>query len=91
MIKSDNEIKSDWNALEEESLKDICERVKSYERNIQDYLADVVAALCDLDLSDMMTKDDRVHCNHARWVRTSEYQLCGKQDVRSHSRQYDMD
>jgi hypothetical protein len=68
MIKSDNEIKSDWNALEEESLKDICERVKSYERNIQDYLADVVAALCDLDLSDMMTKDDRVHCNHARWL-----------------------
>jgi len=55
MIKSDNEIKSDWNALEEESLKDICERVKSYERNIQDYLADVVAALC-------------VHCNHARWL-----------------------
>lgn len=68
MIKSDNEIRDDWKTLEEDSLNEICEKVKSYERNIQDYLAEVIAALCELDLNDMMTKADRVHCNHARWL-----------------------
>ena len=68
MIKSDNEIIEDWKKLEEESMQVICDKVKNYERDIQDYLAELVASQCDLDMSEMMTKDDRIHCNHARWL-----------------------
>ena len=68
MIKSDSETKQDWMTLDDENVKRICEMVRSYERDIQDYLAEMVASLCDLEAHEMMTKDDRIHCTHARWL-----------------------
>lgn len=68
MIKRDSETLQDWIRLDDENVQRICEMVRSYERDIQDYLAEMVAALCDLDAAEMMTKEDRIHCNHARWL-----------------------
>lgn len=68
MIKTEDETKKDWNKLDVDNVNKICELVRSYERDIQDYLADLVASLCDLTVSDMMVKDERLHCNHARWL-----------------------
>lgn len=67
-MKSDNEVKDDWTRLEDDKIEKICDMVKSYERDIQDYLAELVASLCDLDVKEMMVKSDRLNCNQARWL-----------------------
>lgn len=54
--------------IENDMVNNICDMVRSYNRSVQDYLAEIVAELCEVSVEDMMNKEDRLHCNHARWL-----------------------
>lgn len=68
MNKTDSEIVQDWKKNESDKMNEICSLILEQEHSVQDYLADTVAALCDLTTQDMMTKKGSLHCNHARWL-----------------------
>ena len=68
MNKTDSEIVQDWKTNESDKMSEICSLILEQEHSVQDYLADIVAALCDLTTQDMMTKKGSLHCNHARWL-----------------------
>ena len=68
MIKSDSETVQDWIRLDDENVKRICDLVKSYDREIKDYLAEVVSSMCDIDTIGMMTRKDSIQHVHARWL-----------------------
>lgn len=68
MIKNEEEIVRDWREIHDEHAKQICDILHDHELKVQDYLAHMVAAQCDVTTQDMMTKDDRLHFSHARWL-----------------------
>ena len=51
MIKSDEQIKSDWEHLENDNVEKACEYLRRYEGDIEDYVAEIVASLCNADTS----------------------------------------
>lgn len=67
-MKSENETIEDWRRIDNQYVKDLCAIINKQEIDVQDYLADIVSSLCDIDTTEMMTKEDRLHCNHARWL-----------------------
>lgn len=67
MNKSNEEIKQDWERLDDDLVTTICGLLNQYEYKAQDYLADWVASLCDVDKRIMLTASDKSDMAHARW------------------------
>jgi hypothetical protein len=68
MIKSDEEIKADWERLENNNIAIACEYLRRYERDIEDYIADIVASLCNVDVDKMLTDTSVAYLAQARWL-----------------------
>ena len=54
MIKSDEQIKSDWEHLENDNIEKACEYLRRYEGDIEDYVEEIVASLCNVDVDKMI-------------------------------------
>ena len=67
-MKSDEEIKQDWQQLETENIDKACELLRQHESRIEDYIAEIVAALCNVDCSDMLTNSSVAYLAQARWL-----------------------
>lgn len=57
----------DWDALDNKDIEDVCSILKKHEIRIQDYLLDLVASLCNVDKSKVITETKDVSTIHARW------------------------
>ena len=68
MIKSDEQIKSDWEHLENDNIEKACEYLRKYEGDIEDYVADIVASLCNVDVDKMLSDTSVAYLAQARWL-----------------------
>ena len=68
MIKSDEQIKSDWEHLENDNIEKACEYLRRYEGNIEDYVAEIVASLCNVDVDKMLSDTSVAYLAQARWL-----------------------
>ena len=68
MIKSDEQIKSDWEHLENENIEKACEYLRRYEGDIEDYVAEIVASLCNVDVDKMLSDTSVAYLAQARWL-----------------------
>lgn len=64
MTKSDETIMSEWKEVD--GINHILDVIRSYEYNIYDYLAETVAALCDVDVKLMLSGSEKVYVSQAR-------------------------
>ena len=64
MVKSDEAIKSEWQQMD--SVEHILDVIRNHEYDIRRYLADTVAALCDVDVETMLTDCDKIYISQAR-------------------------
>ena len=67
-MKSDDEIKRDWQQLETENIEKACELLRQHESRIEDYIADIVASLCNVDCTEMLTNSSTAYLAQARWL-----------------------
>lgn len=67
-MKSDEELKSDWQRLENENLKKACEYLRKCESNVEDYIAEAIAALCNIDVMDMLSDSSVAYLAQPRWL-----------------------
>ena len=68
MIKSDEQIKSDWERLENDNIEKACEYLRRYECDIEDYVAEIVASLCNVDVDKMLSDTSVAYLAQARWL-----------------------
>lgn len=68
MIKSDEQIKSDWEHLENDNIEKACEYLRRYEGDIEDYVAEIVASLCNVDVDKMLSDTSVAYLAQARWL-----------------------
>lgn len=66
-MQSDEQIQREWESLDNDDIKQICNILSKHETKIQEYLINCVAALCDVPTDEMMTSTSNVSCVHARW------------------------
>jgi chromosomal replication initiation ATPase DnaA len=67
-VESENSISDKMAALNNNNVDAICELLRQQEMPIIEYLADFVAALCDVNKEDMLGNTDRVNVTQARWL-----------------------
>lgn len=68
MIKNDEKIMEDWAVLDNINIEQACNYLRYHEQDIQKYLANIVASLCDVDAQEMLDNNDIIYNAHARWL-----------------------
>jgi hypothetical protein len=64
MTRNEDVIKSEWRKVD--GIDHILDVIRSYEYDIYDYLAETVAALCDVDVDVMLSGSEKVYVSQAR-------------------------
>lgn len=67
-MKNDEQIKNDWQRLETENIEKACDLLRQHESRIEDYMADIVASLCNVDCAEMLTNSSVAYLAQARWL-----------------------
>jgi len=67
-MKTDEQIKSDWQRLEKENLEKACEYLSKCETDVEEYIADCIAALCDITVSEMLSDAAQARIAQPRWL-----------------------
>lgn len=65
---SDGEILNEMELLEKENLHKALHYLRKYGSDTRKYLAQCVAAICDVDVEKMLTNTDVIYLAHARWL-----------------------
>lgn len=67
-MNNELELISEWELKKEESISAACRMLEGQEDIYQDDIASFVASICQVAVPDMMTRTDKLHFNHARWL-----------------------
>lgn len=67
-MKSDEELKRDWQHLENDNLEKACEYLRRCESDVEDYIAEVIASLCNIDVMDMLSDSSVAYLAQPRWL-----------------------
>lgn len=62
------EWKATWKETREDSVKAITSVLRHHEYDMQSVLADIVASLCDVDVTDMLSSSNKQYLSQARWL-----------------------
>lgn len=65
---TDEELKAQWDSIEESNITKACEYLKGYEQEIGNHLARFVASLCDIEVEKMFSDMKSNYCSQARWL-----------------------
>lgn len=65
-MKSEDTIISEWQEMD--SVEKILQAIRHHELDMQDYLAETVAALCNVDKDAMLGGSDKSYLSQARWL-----------------------
>lgn len=64
----DEKIIQDWEMIDNAYIDEVCRLLRLHETNIQEYMVDCVASICDVDKLDMMTNVSNLNTIHSRWL-----------------------
>ena len=67
-MKSDEEIKADWMRIETSNIERACEYLSKCERDVEDYMAETIAALCNIDVKEMLSETSIAYIAQPRWL-----------------------
>jgi hypothetical protein len=68
MMGKDEKIIQDWEMIDNAYIDEVCRLLRLHETNIQEYMVDCVASICDVDKLDMMTNVSNLNTIHSRWL-----------------------
>lgn len=67
-MSNDEDIKKEWERIENESIRKALEHLGSYEMDVRRHLAACVASLCNVDCDMMLTDTSKVYIAQSRWL-----------------------
>lgn len=65
-MKSDETIRTDWTRIDNDNIERACELLRGQEYAVQDYMAEISAALCDVDVKEMLSETSVAYLSQAR-------------------------
>lgn len=65
---SDEELKEQWDSIENSNITKACEYLRGYEQEIGEHLARFVASLCDISVEEMLSDRKNNYFSQARWL-----------------------
>lgn len=68
MMGKDEKIIQDWEMIDNAYIDEVCRLLRLHETNIQEYMVDCVASICDVEKLDMMTNVSNLNTIHSRWL-----------------------
>ena len=68
MALNDELIKSQWETIDDYNVQKALYHLRRCDRDVQDFIADCCAALCDVSVDDMLSDTDIIYIAHARWL-----------------------
>lgn len=85
-MKSDEEIKKDLKEIDASTIQNVCNTLRLYNKMTSEYLAQFVAAVCDVDVEEMLTNTKHLQYSHARWFFWFAYHYMTKENYDSIAR-----
>lgn len=69
MRKTDEDFKNEWKQLDESNIQQVCQYIQRHEINIQYYLADIIASLCNVQKDKILNlRNKELRYVHVRWL-----------------------
>ena len=57
-----------WKQLDTYNIEQACNYIRKMEQDVREYLAQFVAAICNVDVESMLAKTDVIYLANARWL-----------------------
>ena len=67
-MKNDELIRQEYKRIEREYVDKAIDLLRKYSDNIELYIADIVASLCNVDVNEMFDKSNEITLAQARWL-----------------------
>lgn len=67
-MKTDEQIKADWKRMENENIEKACEYLSKCESDVEDYMAETIAAMCNISVEDMLSDASTAYLAYPRWL-----------------------
>ena len=67
-MKTDEKIKEEWMRLDAENLEKACEYLRRIESDVEDFLAEIVASICNIDVNEMFKNTSVAYIAQPRWL-----------------------
>lgn len=67
-MKTNDEIREEWRRIDNDDIRRVCDILREHENRAQDYLVDIVAALCGVTVEEMFAATNVARLTHARWL-----------------------
>jgi chromosomal replication initiation ATPase DnaA len=90
-LKDEEEIKTDWNTLDEKNIESAMYYLRKHEQDTSKYLANCVASLCNIEEKDLLADTNAAHISHARWLYWYAYRYLTNESYAKMSQQLKTD
>jgi len=67
-MKTDKEIQMDVERIDTNTINVVCDTLRRYNSDTREYLANIVASVCDVTFEEMMQDTKHLYNAHARWL-----------------------
>lgn len=85
MFKSDREIANDVNAIADKTIVEACRLLEGYEGDLRRYLAEITAAVCGVEIENLLTDTKRIESSQSRWLYWYAYRYMTNESYESMS------
>lgn len=67
-MKKEEEYLNGFMEIENDTIREVCILLRNQELKQREYLANVVASICGVDVNDMLTNTRHLHMSQSRWL-----------------------
>ena len=68
MTKTEDEYKAEWKHVDSECVNQALDCLRQHDVNIHEYLASIIASLCDVTAEEMFSNKNTLYMAQARWL-----------------------
>lgn len=88
-MTNDNQLQADIQEIDNETIERVCSILRSYNKKTSAYLANIVAAICDVDSQEMLIDTKHLYNSHARWFYWYAYRYMTNESYDSIARKHE--
>ena len=85
---SKDEVKARMQQIGDETVGKACDLLRDYNRRCNEYLAEIVASVCDVDVNDLLCDTRHIRNSHARWLYWYAYRYMTRESYKTISERH---
>lgn len=85
---SKDEVKERMQQIGDETVNKACDLLRAYNRRCDEYLAEIVASVCDVNVEDLLCDTKHIRNSHARWLYWYAYRYMTRESYKTISERH---